>query len=114
MLTKQIVYFDKAAIMSCDGNCRKAWGVSQRPKIDFDKEDPDDYAYLADAELGNAPESPGTYEGGQTKPRHESERLRSKWCARECERSILTGPGEPIKLHDFSARLYNQPWKHAE
>lgn len=112
MLQKQIVYFGKAAVVSCDGNCRKAWGISIRPKIEFDANDPDDCAFLADGELGDAPARPGTYEGGQTKPRNESERLHSRWCTRECERSNLSDVGEPVVLRDLTKRLFNQPWKH--
>lgn len=113
MLTKQIVFFGQPAVVSCDGNCGKAWGITQRPQINFDDAEPDDSAFLSDGELGDAPAAPGTYEGGQTKPRNESERLNSKWCTRECERSRMTSPGETVRLPDFSGRLYNQPWKHA-
>lgn len=112
MLSKQIVYFGNAVVLSCDGNCAKAWGVNNRPRESFDPKEPDDYAFLADNELDVAPVNPGTYEGGHPKPRIESERLNSKWCARECERSKITDPGAQIKLDDYSQRVYNQPWKH--
>lgn len=112
MLSKQIVYFGNDAVLACDGNCAKAWGVNNRPKENFDPKEPDDYAFLADDELGKAPANPGTYEGGYAKPRLESERLHSKWCARECERSVMVDVGKPIELTDYSKRVYNQPWKH--
>lgn len=80
-------------------------------------DDPDDYAYLADDEVGTAPIDPGTYEGGHAKPLPDSEKM-NKWCVRECERSTLYGRIERAKkqqpkiLPDFSKRLFNQPWKH--
>ena len=75
MRTKEIIYFGKKALVQCDGNCQKAWGVHSRPNN------------KSDEELGIAPEDPRTYEGGFAKPK-EGEEM-NKWCVRECERSRL-------------------------
>jgi hypothetical protein len=114
MIIKAITYFGQPCAVACDAKCNKAWGVNNRPRIRFDEDD--DFAYLADGELGDAPADPGTYEGGCAKPTHPSERL-NKWCVRECERSTLapkdpSKPGELVELRDFSERRYNMPWKH--
>lgn len=107
MISKDIVWFGQAAVLSCDAKCDKAWGLNSRPRIEFDPEDPDDYAFLADDELGEAPYDPGTYEGGHAKPRSKKDRL-NKWCARECERSCIVGRLNPDdKPSDFSRRVYN-------
>lgn len=106
----EIVYFGKSAIVVCDRRCDKAWGINNRPRVEFDPTDPDDYAYLSDDELGVAPVDPGTYEGGHGKPL-SPDYFPNKWCVRECERSAL-GDGERMELPDFSKRDYNQPWKH--
>ena len=111
MHTKTIQFMGRAMLMGCDGNCGKAWGISQRPKAEL-SDDPDDVAYLADGELGEAPFHPGTYEGGCTKPRGPDGM--NKWCARECERSDMAPTVDKLKLRDFSRRLFNQPWKHVE
>jgi hypothetical protein len=36
----------------------------------------------------------------------------NKWCARECERSDMAATVDKLALPDYSARLFNQPWKH--
>lgn len=114
-LERQIRWFNRTCLLICDGRCDKAWGVNHRPRIYFDPEEPDDCAWLADGELGEAPVDPGTYEGGQAKPTRPEERL-NQWCARECERSEILEVEEWPDLHehlpDFSVRRYNQPWKH--
>lgn len=118
MITKQITFCGQPAIVGCDAKCDKAWGINNRPKVEFDEDNPDDYAFLADSELGKAPEDPGTYEGGFGKPQLKSERL-NKWCVRECERCEMSDPGAPLsveslKFSDFSKRVYNIPSKHQE
>ena len=116
MPERLIQYCRQTARVGCDGNCKKAWGLSSRPKIEFDPDEPDDYAFLADDELGEAPADPGSYEGGVGKPTSAAE-FPTKWCVRECERCEMSSPGEyeePLQLSDFSKRLYNQPWKHPE
>jgi hypothetical protein len=109
-----ITYFGQKAKVACDGKCEKAWGRNNRPSIHFDDDDDDDNAFLSDDELGDAPEDPGTYEGGHAKPINNKE-FPNKWCVRECERCVISKPGkynETLILKDFSKRRYNQPWKH--
>ncbi|KVP39722.1 hypothetical protein [Burkholderia ubonensis] len=110
MHTKQIVWFGRSVTLACDGKCNKAWGLQNRPKVRFDQLDPDDYAYKADGELGEAPGDPGTSEGGHLKPASPSGM--NRWCSRECERSSIFESGVPVQVRDFSQRSYNQPWKH--
>lgn len=110
----QINYFNDKVTVVCDGRCNKAWGIQNRPKIEFDDDDPDDHVLLADDELGTAPDNPGTYEGGQGKPESVSQ-FPNKWCVRECERSgMMGGRYGDYPPHDFSRRVYNQPSKHAD
>jgi hypothetical protein len=111
MIEKEINWFGRKCILACDAQCQKAWGINRRPKRCL-SDDPDDYAFLADAELGTAPVDPGTYEGEHAKPRSDGERL-NKWCARECERSRIVERGETIRLPDFARRrVYNIPSRH--
>lgn len=110
MYTKQIRWSGQAMVLACDGNCAKAWGINGRPRLCLDPGDPDDYAWLADDELGTAPQDPGVYEGGQAKPAGPGDM--NKWCSRECERSTLVSPGAPLALRAFSVRIFNQPGKH--
>lgn len=122
MIKKEINYGGPVTAV-CDGKCNKAWGSNSRPKIYLHPEgeegDPDDYCYLADDELEEAPEDPGTYEGGCGKPVDDDE-LMNKWCVRECERSGTFGhvyrDGE-IKDYppsDFSGRVFNYHARQAE
>ena len=110
MIGKLITWFGRPAFVMCDAKCDKAWGINNRPKEQLSAAI-DDYAYLADHELGVAPIDPGTYEGGCAKPTKPEERL-NKWCVRECERSDLGGyreEGQIVQLADFSKRIYNMP-----
>lgn len=108
LLSKPILMFGNPCMLCCDGKCNKAWGINNRPRVYLQGEDidPDDYAFLADGELGDAPIDPGTYEGEHGKPQSIDERL-NKWCARECERSQLPGHMDDLELPDFSVRQYN-------
>ncbi|MGH1336033.1 MAG: hypothetical protein ACRBFS_07880 [Aureispira sp.] len=109
-----ITYFGQSMKVACDEKCNKAWGIIARPKIEFEEQDLDDYAFLSDDELGEAPIDPGTYEGGQAKP-IDNNQIPNKWCVRQCERcasSELGKPNEELELPDYSKRSYNQPWKH--
>ena len=111
MIQRNITYFGQQIIVACDEKCNKAWGINNRPKIQFDDNNEDDYAYLSDDELNEAPIDPGTYEGFEMsgKPEIKEERL-NKWCIRECERSYR---GQlPIELKDFSKKIYNIPSLH--
>lgn len=105
--TKQITAFGEKLTIGCDGQCAKAWGINTRPRQQLSK-DPNDYAFLADCELGEAPENPGTYEGGHAKPMTSVEQL-NKWCFRECERCASSAGEKPLKLPNLRARLYNIP-----
>jgi hypothetical protein len=107
MIAKQITFFGHTLILACDANCSKAWGINSRPKVQLSDSE-DDYAFLADGELAEAPVDPGTYEGECAKPQTESARL-NKWCCRECERHVMVKPGEEFELPDFGQRRYNCP-----
>ena len=113
MIQKQITFFGHQCILACDANCEKAWGINHRPRILFNPPDLDDYAFLSDGELGTAPVEPGTWEGADGKPQMPQDML-NKWCARECERSIVVELNKPLMLPDFTKRNYNQPDKHTE
>jgi len=123
MIVKRITSAGQQATHACDGRCSKAWGINRRPSIPSRaerdaSEDPDDYAFLADDELGEAPEDPGTYEGFCAKPRNaKGPEDINKWCLRECERAWMSERGQPDatpQLPDFSTRLYNiAPHKRA-
>jgi hypothetical protein len=106
MIAKAIIFFEQKAILICDAQCDKAWGINNRPKNELSN-DPDDYEYLTDQELEDAPCDPGTYEGGHAKPTERTDRL-NKWCARECERSkIVNQVVEDFYLKDFTKRIKN-------
>lgn len=109
MIRKDIIFFGQKALIACDEKCEKAWGNNERPRVQLDENDEDDYAFLSDDELGIAPVDPGTYEGGHAKPIDEEDKL-NKWCCRKCERCYLSGPNEYDKipiLKDFSKRIPN-------
>jgi hypothetical protein len=111
-LEKFIIYFGQPARVACDGRCSKAWGINSRPRVQVSQNE-DDYAWKADGEFGEAPANPGTYEGGQGKPRVVTCAIHmNKWCVRECERCVMTPvgkPAAPLVLRDFSRRVYNIP-----
>lgn len=108
-LTRHIKYFGYSVVVACDGNCEKAWGNNSRPQVQL-SDDPEDFAFLADDELGIAPADPGTYEGGDGK----APRSLNRWCVRECERADFAPTLAQIKLPDFSKRVYNIPSKHPD
>lgn len=95
-MEKEILYFGQKVKLVCDGKCNKAWGINNRPRQQIDFNNEDDYVFLADDELGIAPESLGTSEGGCVKPLNIEDRL-NKWCCRECERSSICKDGEEFK-----------------
>jgi hypothetical protein len=105
MIARDGKYFGAAMICVCDAKCHKAWGMNNRPKAML-SDNEDDYEYLADSELGEAPIDPGTYEGSEAKPTAPDERL-NKWCWRECERSVMVEPNEEFELPDFTERRRN-------
>lgn len=113
--SKDIRFFGRDRRVECDGKCDKAWGINTRPREQL-SDNPDDYAWLADSELGIAPEDPGTYEGMDAKPIGASSGDdMNRWCVRECERCVMTKPdGTPMSMftnvpeaRDFSQRIYN-------
>jgi len=116
-MEKIITYCGQRAKVGCDERCDKAWGINERPRIEFGGEDdPDDYAFLSDDELGLAPENPGTGEGGDWKPINKED-IPNKWCVRECERCAMSNPGEwhkLLELPDYSKRRYNDPSSHLD
>lgn len=85
MLLKLVIYGQQPLAVACDGKCNKAWGMNNRPKNQLSEKNVDDYEWLSDNELGEAPIDPGTMEGADRKPVNMSERM-NKWCVRECER----------------------------
>ncbi len=108
IVEKIIQYFGRPWKVACDEKCSKAWGINNRPSEKI-SDNPDDFVWLSDDELGEAPIDPGTYEGGQAKPTNKSE-IPNKWCVRECERCVRLGPDQlshPIELKDFTGRIYN-------
>jgi hypothetical protein len=111
-IEKLITFCGQTANVACDGNCAKAWGSSHRPRVQL-SDVVDDFVWLADHELNDAPVDPGTYEGGDAKPLEVTgPNDLNRWCVRECERMSMSEPGEwqrPLPLRDFSRRLYNIP-----
>lgn len=102
-----ITYFGEQMHVACDRQCGKAWGINNRPRVQLSDDD-DDYVFLADGELGEAPANPGTYEGGHPKPL-TPDNFPNRWCVRECERSERGEVGKPLVLHDWNQRFYNMP-----
>lgn len=67
-------------------------------------DNPDDFVFLGDGELGIAPDDPGTYEGGCGKPSGTvltDGNAMNKWCTRECERCVVTDAGAEIVPRDM-------------
>ena len=110
---RPINYMGNSCVVACDGQCHKAFGIQERPRLNFDPADADDHALFSDQELGLAPERPMSFEGGEGKPILIGDVL-NKWCVRQCERSQLEDIDNIIVLPDFSKRIYNQPWKHLD
>lgn len=100
MIARVVTAFGKPTAVCCDARCDKAWGVSSRPRRQL-SEDPDDYEFLSDSEVGVAPEDLGTYEGPDAKPVDPEDRL-NRWCFRQCERSVSSNGNEIVQLPDFS------------
>lgn len=111
MITKDVLFCGVPVTFGCDGQCHKAWGIQYRPRVQLSA-NVDDYAYLADHEVGFAPADPGTSEGPDSKPCNtvmtDGQRM-NKWCARQCERSDMWKRGEQPLLRLFDERRYNIP-----
>jgi hypothetical protein len=104
----QITFFTKKTFVTCDRKCNKAWGINSRPK-EMLSDHEDDFYYLSDAELGDAPINPGTYECDEAKPLSPDE-FPNKWCVRECERCSMSSyddPNTPLPPKTFDDRVYN-------
>lgn len=114
MLEKTIQWFRGPSLLKCDGRCDKAFGINGRPQRALSDE-VDDYVSLSDAEVGEAPPPGKTVivsEGGYMKPSAtplDDPKQMNKWCARECERSIVTTTDEPIP--DMSNPRPNCGWR---
>ena len=111
-----IIFFQQKAKVICDQNCKKAWGSSSRPYKKI-SDDTDDIMWYGDNQLRDAPEDPKTYEGleMQGKPLSPNE-FPTKWCVRECERCVMSNPGEynkALNLKDWSKNRYNISQKEA-
>lgn len=107
-------YFGVRHILECDARCDKAWGIADRPRVLLPNADnEDDFEYLGDNELGEAPKDPGTYECDESKPQSPEER-HNKWCARACERAVIMPWGKSYELPDFSRRVRNRKEKKTE
>jgi len=116
MIVKYLTFFGRNATHACDGKCRKAWGRNGgRPTIQL-SDDENDWAYLADDELGDAPIDPGTREGNDAKPlKVRGPDDINRWCVRECERAWMSPygdeegqPNAAPDLPDFTGRFYNK------
>jgi hypothetical protein len=99
--------------VACDENCSKAWGKDKRPRIQLNNNDKDDYAWLTDWELDQAPVDPGTREAGQAKP-IDKVGIPNAWCTGQCERCVHeTRKFETrLPLPDFDQKVYSKPWHH--
>jgi hypothetical protein len=134
VIQKHILMFGGKCTLACDAKCHKAWGINNRPTIYLDDPtqtvygygftkhrkpenvpenfDYDNHVGLADDELPDAPTGSnelGTWEGGHGKPETDTERL-NKWCARECERSIIVDEWRDVdisELENYNLRQYN-------
>lgn len=107
-MEKIITYCGVSAKVACDEKCNKAWGISSRPNVQLSDND-DDFEWLSDDELGEAPIDPGTQEGFDSKPINKK-RIPNKWCVRECERCVMSEYGkanQSLQLPDFSKRIKN-------
>lgn len=112
-MEKIIDYLEQKCKVACDEKCNKAFGITTRTSFQL-SEDNDDYYWLPDKKMGEAPVDPGTMEGDDRKPVNKQD-IPNKWCIRQCERSSMSKPEQsdlPLKLKDFSKKIYNQPWKH--
>lgn len=104
-------------LVHCDGKCNKAWGINLRTEIRLSETNIDDNVWLADDELGEAPDDPGTYEGFHGKPSLlDGPDRQNKWCVRECERPTYVQADGVVygAHHDFTRRVFNIPSLHKD
>lgn len=119
ILKKKITIYGHQAILACDGLCHKAWGLDGRQTLQL-SEELDDFVYVSDSELGEAP-GPGLTatisEGGDVKPCAgilTDGQLMNKWCSRQCERVSLFDSDESIKLKDMLDPIPNYAWQRSD
>lgn len=97
----EIVFLGQEVTVTCDRNCKKAWGVSNRPIRA-------DGRFLSDKDLKTAPADPGTYEGGDAKP-PSPDNFPNRWCVRECERCVqVTGHHSDDDFRDLFPRRFKE------
>jgi hypothetical protein len=104
-MQKEILYLGQKVLVGCDEQCNKAWGMTDRPRNQLSDND-DDFEWLSDKELPDAPANPDTSEGWEYKPTCDEEKG-NKWCIRQCERCVMVDVGETLQLIDFSNRVRN-------
>lgn len=107
-MKKTITYCGQPATVACDENCNKAWGINTRPRNQL-SDNEDDWEWLTDQELGDAPIDPGTQEGFHSKSINKKD-IPNKWCVNQCERCVMSAYGKPnqqLELLDFSKRIKN-------
>lgn len=110
-LPQRIAFCGQQVDVACDRRCDKAWGLDLRPRKQL-SEDPDDYVFTSDGELGTAPFPSDSTEGDQGKPSATSHQgPLNKWCVRQCERSVMVDAGRPVELRDFARPRPNRPNK---
>lgn len=110
-MLKSIIFYGRPSILACDGLCNKAWGINSRPKHMLSSNE-DDYVWIGDDALGEAPADPGIYEGGHGKPSAtplDDPNAMNKWCTRECERSRIVPAGQLVVLRDLKNPTPNIP-----
>jgi hypothetical protein len=112
------VYFDAGGSLVGIGTSTSDMQEIEEGTLPFLKRDeevdPDNHAYIPDRLLGKAPTDLGTYEGGHGKPdwRPRTGEKMNKWCMRQCERCVMTTPGNsdgPLALPDMDTYRFNSP-----
>ena len=73
-----VIFLGQKMRVKCDRKCSKAWGMSNRA---FYLTPTGDRCFYGDDALGEAPDNPGTYEGGDAKPASPDD-FPNKWCVR--------------------------------
>jgi uncharacterized protein len=122
MITKDILFCESNSTVACDGNCAKAWGINGRPREYFQDSyaDPDDYVFISDDVLGKAPE-PGRTVTPSVRADEKPHALMlvdgarmNRWCAQECERSVVVQRGHLPVLPDMRSPQPNKPIRRKE
>ena len=115
-IQRSMMFLGEIHIVACDGRCDKAWGVDDRPTNRLGS-DHNDFEWLADGELGQAPIDPGSLssDNGVRKPllvRGPDDV--NEWCVDRCERMAkcraVTSERAPDPP-DLSRRRPNFEWR---